>query len=109
MAKSDRILIDYLVAKVIECIVITVILGIIMTILGVEASFELAFIIGVLNAIPYVGYFIAIVPMALITLVYGSVSLLIPALIWVSIAYILITTSLRLSSIIIYLLIILTS
>ena len=92
MAKSDRILIDYLVAKVIECIVITVILGIIMTILGVEASFELAFIIGVLNAIPYVGYFIAIVPMALITLVYGSVSLLIQALIWVSIAYILITT-----------------
>lgn len=92
LAKSDRILIDFLVAKVIECIVITVCLGIILTVIGVEASFELAFIVGVLNVIPYIGFIIALLPISLITLVYGSVTQLIQAVIWVTVVYNVITT-----------------
>ena len=92
LAKSDRILIDFVVAKVIEGLVITVCLGIVMTLIGVEASFELAFIVGVLNFIPYVGYIIALLPIALITLVYGSVTQLIEALIFVTIVYTIITS-----------------
>lgn len=90
--KSDRILIDFIIAKVIECIVITICLGIIMSLLGVSFEFELAFIIGILNVIPYVGYIISLLPTTLITMVYGSVSLALQTLIFVSVAYIFITS-----------------
>lgn len=92
LKRSDKILIDFVIAKVIECVVLTLCLGIIMTILEVEAAFELAFIIGVLNIIPYVGFIIALVPLILITLVYGSVSLMLQAVIFVAIAYFVITS-----------------
>ena len=92
LKRSDKILIDFVIAKVIECVVLTLCLGIIMTILEVEAAFELAFIIGVLNIIPYVGFIIALVPIILITLVYGSVSMMLQAVIFVAVAYFVITS-----------------
>ncbi len=92
IGKSDRILIDFIIAKAIECVVITVCLGILMSILGVQFAFELAFIMGVLNVIPYVGYIISLFPTLLITMVYGSVSLALQTLIFVSVGYILLTS-----------------
>jgi predicted PurR-regulated permease PerM len=90
--KSDKILIDFVIAKLIECIFITIVLGVIMTILGVNSAFELAFLVGVLNVIPYVGYIIALVPMILLTLVYGSVSLMLQTVAIVTVAYVIITS-----------------
>ncbi len=92
LKKSDKILIDFVIAKVIECIVLTVCLGLVLAIVGVNFAFELAFIMGVLNVIPYIGFIISLLPTVLITMIYGSVSLALQALIFVSIAYIFLTS-----------------
>lgn len=90
--KSDKILVDYLIGKLLEAIVITIGLGIIMAILGVKYAFELALIISILNFIPYIGFIIGLVPTTLIAIIYGSVESAIYMLISVVIAFTLLTT-----------------
>ncbi|MGN1227731.1 MAG: AI-2E family transporter, partial [Christensenellales bacterium] len=92
MQHSDRVLLDYIVAKIIEAIVITVVIGIGLSIIGVKYAFELALIIGILNVIPYIGFIIALVPTTLITIIYGSIDLAIQALIVTAVIYIILTT-----------------
>lgn len=92
MNRSDRVLLDYIVAKILEAIVITIIIGIGLSILNVKYAFELALIVGILNVIPYIGFIIALVPLGLITIIYGSIDLAIQALIVTTIIYIILTT-----------------
>ncbi|MBQ8748991.1 MAG: AI-2E family transporter [Clostridia bacterium] len=92
MEHSDKVLLDYIVAKIIEAIVITVVIGIGLSIVGINYAFELALLIGILNVIPYIGFIIALVPLTLLTLIYGSVELTIQAVIVTAIIYIILTT-----------------
>ena len=92
MQLSDRVLVDYIIAKILEAIVITVIIGIGLSILGVKYAFELALIIGILNVIPYIGFIIALFPTTLITIIYGSIELAIQTLALTTVLYIFLTT-----------------
>ncbi len=90
--KSDKILLDYLVAKILEAGVLTIGIGITLAVLGVKYAFELAFIISILNVIPYIGFIISLIPTILITLIYGSVDQAITVLIVLVIVYTFLTT-----------------
>jgi len=90
--KADKILLDYLIGKLLEAIVITIGLGITMAILNVKYAFELALIISILNFIPYIGFIIGLVPCTLITIIYGSVEAAIYMLISVVVVFTLLTT-----------------
>ena len=92
MQLSDKVLADYIIAKLLEAIVITVVIGIGLSILGVKYSFELALIIGILNVIPYIGFIIALIPTILIAIIYGNIELAIQTLIVTTILYIILTT-----------------
>lgn len=90
--KADKILLDYLIGKLLEAIVITIGLGITMAILDVKYAFELALIISILNFIPYIGFIIGLIPSTLITIIYGSVESAIYMLIAVVVIFTLLTT-----------------
>lgn len=92
MAHSDKVLVDYIIAKIIEAIIITVVIGIGLSIINVNYAFELALIIGILNVIPYIGFIIALVPLTFITIIYGSIETAIQALIVTTIIYVILTT-----------------
>lgn len=90
--KSDKILLDYMVAKILEAGVLTIGIGITLALLGVRYAFELAFIISILNVIPYIGFIISLIPTILITLIYGSVDQAITVLIVLVVVYTFLTT-----------------
>ncbi len=92
MTHSDKVLVDYIIAKIIEAIIITVVIGIGLSIINVNYAFELALIIGILNVIPYIGFIIALVPLTFITIIYGSIETAIQALIVTTIIYVILTT-----------------
>lgn len=90
--KSDKILLDYLVGKVLEAGVLTVGIGITLALLDVRYAFELAFIISILNVIPYIGFIISLIPTTLITMIYGSVDQAITMLVVVILVFTFLTT-----------------
>lgn len=90
--KSDKILLDYLVGKVLEAGVLTIGIGITLALLDVRYAFELAFIISVLNFIPYIGFIISLIPTALLTMIYGSVDQAITVLLVLILVFTFLTT-----------------
>lgn len=90
--KSDKILLDYFVGKLIEAIVITLVMGITLMILKVPYAFELAFIMSVFNFIPYIGFILSLLPITLISIIFGSVNLAITVIIVCVIVFTLLTT-----------------
>lgn len=90
--KSDRIVLDYVVAKLIEAVVITLVMGITLMLLKVPYAFELAFIMSVLNFIPYIGFILSLLPIVIISIIFGSVNLAITVIIVNVIVFTLLTT-----------------
>lgn len=90
--KSDKVLFDYFIAKLLEAGVILLGVGITLSILGIKFAFEMALIISILNFIPYIGIIFALIPASLITLIYGSVQATIEMIIIVVIVVNILTT-----------------
>lgn len=90
--RSDKILLDYLVGKLLEAIVITLVMGITLMLLKVPYAFELAFVMSVLNFIPYIGFIISLIPIILISIIFGSVDLAITVIIVSVIVFVILTT-----------------
>ncbi len=90
--RSDKILLDYLVGKFLEAIVITLVMGITLMLLKVPYAFELAFIMSILNFIPYIGFILALVPITLISIIFGSVNLAITVILVNVLVFTLLTT-----------------
>ena len=70
--RSEDILYGYFLSKFIEFVMLSVVAGIIFTILGVPYAWALAIILALFNAIPYVGIIIGLIPVVLITFVFGT-------------------------------------
>ncbi|MDR0850669.1 MAG: AI-2E family transporter [Christensenellaceae bacterium] len=72
--RSEEILYGYFLSKFIEFVMLSVVAGIIFMILGVPYAWALAIILALFNVIPYVGIIIGLVPVVLVTFVFGTLS-----------------------------------
>ncbi len=72
--RTKDMLNEFVISNLIVMFIIFVIAWVGFSIMGVELAFLMALILGVLAIIPYIGGFIAAVPLALITLMNGDVN-----------------------------------
>lgn len=89
--KSDEILFNYFISKFIEVAILIVLTGFLYMILGVPYTWELAIIISVFNFIPYVGVFIGLVPVVLITIIFTTIGTAIYTVIFTALIFALVT------------------
>ncbi len=89
--KSDEILFNYFISKFIEVAILIVLTGFLYMILGLPYSWELAIIISVFNFIPYVGVFIGLVPVLLITIIFTTISTAIYTIIFTALIFAIVT------------------
>lgn len=71
---SEEILYGYFLSKFIEFVMLSVVAGIIFMILGIPYAWALAIILALFNVIPYVGIVIGLIPVVLVTFVFGTLS-----------------------------------
>ena len=90
--RSHSMLNQFVICNVIVMFVIFVIAWIGYEIIGVPYAPLMALILGVLSIIPYIGGFVAAVPLVLVMLVFSSVDLLLIALIFGIVDWALVTT-----------------
>lgn len=89
--KSDEILFNYFISKFIEVAILIVLTGFLYMILDVPYTWELAIIISVFNFIPYVGVFIGLVPVVLITIIFTTIGTAIYTVIFTALIFALVT------------------
>lgn len=89
--KSDEILFNYFISKFIEVAILIVLTGFLYMILGVPYTWELAIIISVFNFIPYVGVFIGLIPVVLITIIFTTISTAIYTVIFTALIFAFVT------------------
>lgn len=89
--KSDEILFNYFISKFIEVAILIVLTGFLYMILGVPYTWELAIIISVFNFIPYVGVFIGLVPVVLITIIFTTIGTAIYTVIFTALIFAFVT------------------
>jgi predicted PurR-regulated permease PerM len=92
MEKSGNIMFNYFIANIITAFIILIMVGFTFAILNVKYPFELAFTMSILNFIPYVGFILAVIPVMLICIIFGSVELALKAAIYSLLLVLFITT-----------------
>lgn len=90
--RSSSMLNQYLISNLFVMFIVFVVSWIGYTIIGVPMAFISALLLGLLSIIPYIGGFIAIIPVVLLTLVFGSVTQAIIAVAFGLISWAAITT-----------------
>ena len=70
--RTKDMLNEYVVSNLIIMFIVFIIAWIGFSIMGVEMAFLMALILGVLAIIPYIGGFIAAIPLSIVTLMYGD-------------------------------------
>ena len=90
--RSSSMLNQYLIGNLITMFIVFLVSWVGYTIIGVPMAFISALFLGVLSIVPYVGGFIAIIPVVLLTLVFGSVTQAIIAMAFGLVAWAGITT-----------------
>ena len=80
--RTNDMLNQYVISTLIVCFTVFVIAWIGYAIMGVPYSFMMALILGVLSIIPYIGGFIAAVPLLMVTLMAGDLNLFLMAFIF---------------------------
>lgn len=91
--KSDKILYAYFIGKVIEATIILVLVGIGFYFLNIPYALILATVVAVLNFIPYVGAIIALIPVAFLTIIFGTVNAALWAIIYSGVVLIVVTST----------------
>ncbi len=90
--RSKNMLNQFLIANIITMCIIFVVTWVGYAIIGVPFAPLLALALAILSIIPYLGGFIAMVPVILVTLVFGSVTLMLTAIIFGLATWAIITT-----------------
>ncbi len=80
--RTNDMLNQYVVSTLIVCFTVFVIAWIGYAIMGVPYSFMMALILGILSIIPYLGGFIAAVPLLMVTLMAGDLNLFLMAFVF---------------------------
>ncbi len=83
---------QYVVSTLIVCFTVFVIAIIGYAIMGVPYAFMMALILGILTIIPYIGGFIAAVPLLMVTLLDGNMNLFLMAFVFTVAEWALVTT-----------------
>ena len=91
--KADKILLNYAVSKLFEAIIIFIVVGIALLVIGAPMPFIMSAIMAILNVIPYIGPIIALVPIALVTIVFSTVNVALLAIL-ISLIIVIIVTGL---------------
>lgn len=90
--RTKDMLDQYIITNLIICVIVFVIALIGYVIMGVPYAFMMALILGVLCLVPYIGGFIAAVPLLMVTLMAGDVNLFLIAFVYSIAEWALITT-----------------
>lgn len=83
---------QYIISNLIVMFIVFVIAWIGFQIMGVPMAVVLALMLGILSIIPYLGGFIACVPLVIVTLMFGDVNLMLMSVIFAILDWALVTT-----------------
>ncbi len=90
--RTKDMLNEFVVSNLIVMFIIFLIAWVGFTLMGVPMAFLMALILGILAIIPYVGGFIACAPLAIITLMYGDANLMLIAVAFALLDWVIVTT-----------------
>lgn len=90
--KSNDILFDYFISKIIEFAILFALTGVLYMVLDTKYAWELAFIVALFNFIPYFGVIIGLIPTVLIVTVFNSLTLALYVVLYTAILFVFITT-----------------
>ena len=90
--KSNAILFDYFISKIIEFVILFALTGVLYMVLETKYAWELAFIVALFNFIPYFGVIIGLVPAVLIITVFNSLTLALYVVLYTAILFVFVTT-----------------
>lgn len=90
--KSNDILFDYFISKIIEFAILFAATGLLYMLLETQYAWELAFIVALFNFIPYFGVIIGLVPAVLIITVFNSLTLALYVVLYTALLFVFVTT-----------------